>query len=26
LKGIQYLKWLVVLGNSSRYANLKFPQ
>jgi hypothetical protein len=26
LKGIQYLKWLTVLRNSSRYCNLKFPQ
>lgn len=25
LKGIQYLKWLTVLRNSSRYGNLKFP-
>ena len=26
LKGIQYLKWLTVLRNSSRYGNLNFPQ
>lgn len=26
LKGIQYLKWLTLLRNSSRYGNLKFPQ
>ena len=26
LKGIQYLKWLINLGNSSRYGNLKFPE
>lgn len=26
LKGIQYLKWLTVLHNSYRYANLKIPQ
>jgi hypothetical protein len=26
LKGIQYLKWLIVLRNSSRYGNLNFPQ
>jgi hypothetical protein len=26
LKGIQYLKWLTDLRNSSRYGNLNFPQ
>ena len=26
LKGIQYLKWLTVLRNTKRYANLNFPQ
>jgi len=26
LKNIQYLKWLIILGNSSRYSNLNFPQ
>jgi len=26
LKGIQYLKWLNLLRNSSRYSNLNFPQ
>jgi LAGLIDADG endonuclease len=26
LKGIQYLKWLISLRNSSRYNNLNFPQ
>lgn len=26
LKGIQYLKWLNVLHNTKRYANLNFPQ
>ena len=26
LKGIQYLKWLTTLRNSSRYSNLNFPQ
>ena len=26
LKGIQYLKWLINLRNSSRYGNLKFPE
>lgn len=26
LKGIQYLKWLTVLRNSSRYSNLNLPQ
>ena len=26
LKGIQYLKWLTLLRNSSRYANLNFPK
>jgi len=26
LKGIQYLKWLINLRNSSRYSNLNFPQ
>lgn len=26
LKGIQYLKWLTILQNSSRYANLNFPK
>ena len=26
LKGIQYLKWLTILRNSSRYRNLKFPE
>ena len=26
LKGIQYLKWLSILRNSSRYGNLNFPQ
>ena len=26
LKGIQYLKWLINLGNSSRYGNLIFPE
>ena|GEM_PF-1521084 len=26
LKGIQYLKWLTKLRNSSRYCNLNFPQ
>jgi hypothetical protein len=26
LKGIQYLNWLTILRNSSRYTNLKFPQ
>jgi len=25
LKGIQYLKWLETLRNSSRYVNLNFP-
>jgi hypothetical protein len=26
LKGIQYLKWLNLLRNSSRYSNLNFPK
>ena len=26
LKGIQYLNWLTILRNSSRYSNLNFPQ
>ena len=26
LKGIQYLKWLTIIRNSSRYSNLIFPQ
>src|SRR6267154_1404319 len=26
LKGIQYLKWLINLRNSSRYSNLNFPK
>lgn len=26
LKGIQYLRWLIDLRNSSRYGNLNFPQ
>ena len=26
LKGIQYLKWLTNLRNSSRYSNLNYPQ
>lgn len=26
LKNIQYLKWLIILRNSVRYANLNFPK
>jgi hypothetical protein len=26
LKGIQYLNWLNLLRNSSRYSNLNFPK